>query len=148
MLDGREWRKEEGGEPLEVADTLYADDTGEFFLERADAVKDVPLLVKFLERFGLFVHVKLPGQKKSKSVLLYHAAPKAAYRDFATFVDKKGYKECFDDIPVGGGSSIHVESSAKYLGSLITSDGKDTADVEARIRQANGASGSLLKYVF
>jgi hypothetical protein len=32
-------------------------------------------------------------------------------------------KECF------------VESSAKYLGSLITSDGKDTADVEARIRQ-------------
>jgi len=41
-----------------------------------------------------------------------------------------------------------VESSAKYLGSLITSDGKDTADVEARIRQANGASGSLLKCVF
>jgi hypothetical protein len=105
VLDGREWRKEEGGEPLEVADTLYADDTGEFFLERADAVKDVPLLVEFLERFGLFVHVKLPGQKKSKSVLLYHAAPKAAYRDFATFVDKEGYKECFDDIPVGGGSS-------------------------------------------
>jgi hypothetical protein len=31
---------------------------------------------------------------------------------------------------------------------LITSDGKDTADVEARIRQANGASGSLLKCVF
>jgi hypothetical protein len=27
VLDGREWRKEEGGEPLEVADTLYADDT-------------------------------------------------------------------------------------------------------------------------
>ena len=41
-----------------------------------------------------------------------------------------------------------MESSAKYLGSLITSDGKDTADVEARIRQANGAFGSLLKCVF
>jgi hypothetical protein len=38
VLNGREWRKErvegggdgEGGELLEVADTLYADDTGEF----------------------------------------------------------------------------------------------------------------------
>ena len=65
---GREWswRKErveggadgEGGELLEVADTLYADDTGEFFRSRADAVQDVPLLVEFLEKFGLFVHVK------------------------------------------------------------------------------------------
>jgi hypothetical protein len=46
--------------------------TGEFFKTRADAVQDVPRLVDFFERFGLFVDVKLPGQKKSKSVLLYH----------------------------------------------------------------------------
>jgi hypothetical protein len=32
-------------------------------------VQDVPLLVDFFEQLGLFVHVKLPGQKKSKSVL-------------------------------------------------------------------------------
>jgi hypothetical protein len=38
-------------EPLEVADTLYADDTGEFFKTRADAVQDVPLLVEFLAKF-------------------------------------------------------------------------------------------------
>jgi hypothetical protein len=31
---------------LEVADTLYADDTGEFFETRADAVHDVLLLVR------------------------------------------------------------------------------------------------------
>ena len=73
VLDGREWRKEVSSEPLEVADTLYADDTGEFFKTRADAVQDVPLLVEFLAKFGLFVHVKLPGQKKSKSVLMYHS---------------------------------------------------------------------------
>jgi hypothetical protein len=36
VLDGREWRKEVSSEPLEVADTLYADDTGEFFKTRAD----------------------------------------------------------------------------------------------------------------
>ena len=91
VLDRREWRKErvegggdgEGGELLEVGDTLYADDTGEFFKTRADAVKDVPLLVDFFERFGLFVHVKLPGQKKSKSVLLYHEAPRSSHRDYS-----------------------------------------------------------------
>jgi hypothetical protein len=41
----------------------------------------VLLLVEFLEKFGLLFHVKLPGQKKSKSVLLYHEAPKASYSD-------------------------------------------------------------------
>jgi hypothetical protein len=39
---------------------------------------------------------------------------------------------------VGGGSSIHVEPSAPYLGSLLTSDGKDDEDVALRIRKANG----------
>jgi hypothetical protein len=47
-------------------------------------VQDVPLLVEFLEKFGLFVHVKLPGQTKSKSVLLYHEAPRASYSDYST----------------------------------------------------------------
>ena len=98
VLDGREWRKEVESEPLEVPDTLYADDTGEFFKTRADAVQDVPLLVEFLAKFGLFVHVKLPGQKKSKSVLMYHSAPKASYSDFSAFDG-----ECFDDIEVRGG---------------------------------------------
>ena len=65
----------------------------------------MPRLVKFLARFGLFVHVKLPGQNKSKSVLLYHAAPKASYTNFAAFDD-----DDFDDVPMGGGASIHVES--------------------------------------
>jgi hypothetical protein len=93
VLDGRAWEREEGAEELEVPDTLYADDTGEFFRLRAHAVQDVPRLVKFLARFGLFVHVKPPGQKKSKSVLLYHATPKASYTNFATSDD-----EDFDDV--------------------------------------------------
>jgi hypothetical protein len=41
-----------------------------------------------------------------------------------------------------------LESSAKYLGSWLTSHGKDTMDVEKRIKQASGALGSLLKCVF
>ena len=151
VLDGREWRKErvegggdgEGGELLEVADTLYADDTGEFFRSRADAVQDVPLLVEFLERFGLFVHVKLPGQKKSKSVLLYHEAPKSSYRNYSTLDG-----EDLSDIDVGDGKRIHVESSAKYLGSLLHSNGKDDADVTARVKKATGAFASLRHCLF
>jgi hypothetical protein len=42
---------------------------------------------------------------------------------------------------VGGGSSIHVEPSAPYFGSLLTSDGKDDEDVALRIRKANGMFG-------
>jgi hypothetical protein len=56
--------------------------------------------------------------------------------------------ECFDDIDVGGGSSIHVEPSAPYLGSLLTSDGKDDEDVALRIRRANGMFGSLQACLF
>jgi hypothetical protein len=89
------------------------------------------------------VHVKLPGQKKSKSVLIYHSVPKASYRDFSTFDG-----ECFDDIDVGGGSSIHVEPSAPYLGSLLTADGKDDEGVALRIRKVNGMFGSLQACVF
>ena len=133
----------EGGELLEVGDTLYADDTGEFFKTRADAVQDVPRLVDFFERFGLFVHVKLPGQKKSKSVLLYHEAPKASYRNYSTLDG-----EDFSDIDVGDGKSIHVESPAKYLGSLLHSHGKDDADVTARVKKATGAFASLKHCLF
>ena len=37
------------------------------------------------------------------------------------------------DIDVGDGKSIHVESSAKYLGSALHSNGKDDTDVAARV---------------
>jgi hypothetical protein len=58
VIHGREWRKEASSKPLEVSDTLYADDTSEFFKTRADAVCRTCccMLVKFLAKFGLFVH--------------------------------------------------------------------------------------------
>jgi hypothetical protein len=109
-------------------------------------VQDVPLLVEFLEKFGLLIHVKLPGQKKSKSVLLYHyhEAPKACYSDYDTLDGE----DLSDDIDVGDGNSIHVESSAKYLGSVLHSNGKDDADVTARVKKATGAFASLKHCLF
>jgi hypothetical protein len=38
---------------------------------------------------------------------------------------------------------MHIEESAKYLGSIIHRNGTDTADVDARIRSAKGAFGAL-----
>jgi hypothetical protein len=35
VLNGRAWERDGGAEELEVRDTLYADDTGEFFRLRA-----------------------------------------------------------------------------------------------------------------
>jgi hypothetical protein len=103
----------------------------------------MPLLVDFFERFGLFVHVKLPGQKKPKSVLLYHEVPKASYSDYCTLDG-----EDFSDINIGGGRSIHVEFLAKYLGSVLRSNGKDDADVTARVKEATGAFASLKHCLF
>jgi hypothetical protein len=37
------------------------------------------------------------------------------------------------------------ESSAKYLGSVLHSDGKDDADVTARVKKATGAFACLFK---
>jgi hypothetical protein len=79
--------------------------------------------------------VKLPGQKKSKSVLLSHGAPRASYSDYST-LDGEDFSDILD---VGDGKIIHVESSAKYLGSVLHSDGKDDADVTARVKEATGA---------
>jgi hypothetical protein len=54
-----------------------------------------------------------------------------------------------DDVPVGR-AHTHPRGVASHeyrLGSWLASDGKDTEDVEKRIKQATGAPGSLLKHV-
>jgi hypothetical protein len=76
-------------------------------------------------------------------VLLYHEAPKSSYRNYSTLDG-----EDLSDIDVGDGKSIHVESSAKYLGSLLHSNGKDDADVTARVKKATGAFASLRHCLF
>jgi hypothetical protein len=80
-------------------------------------------------------------EKNSKSVTVYHAAPRACYDDYSTFDGAN-----FSDVDLGGRATMHIEESAKYLylGSIIHRDGTDTFDVDARIRSAKGAFGALL----
>jgi hypothetical protein len=43
------------------------------------------------------------------------------------------------------GSTAAVVVSAKYLSGILTTDGKDEKDVEARIKKASGSFGGLRK---
>jgi hypothetical protein len=72
-------------------------------------------------------------------------APKASYSDYRTLDG-----EDLSDVDVGDRKSIHVESSAKYLGSVLHSNGKDDADVAARVKKkkATGAFASLRHCLF
>jgi hypothetical protein len=89
-------------EEVEVPDSLYADDTaGELFLSREDLQADVPERIKLFAKFGLFVHVGTK-EKKSKSVIVYHAAPRACYNDYSTFDGAD-----FSDVDLGGGATMH-----------------------------------------
>jgi hypothetical protein len=119
--------------------TIY--DTGELFLTRADLQADVPELIKLFAKFGPFVHVGTT-EKKSKSVIVYHAAPRPCYGDYCTFDGTD-----FSDVDLGGGATMHIEESAKYLGSIRwngrASSVTDRGDAELRTaealhQQANG----------
>jgi hypothetical protein len=77
-------------------------------------------------------------------VLLYHEVPKASYRDYSTAPSTARTFRTY--IGVGDGKNIHVESSAKYLGSVLHSNSKDDADVTARVKKATGACASLKQH--
>ena len=99
-------------------------------------------------------HSKEPtGIKESKSVLLFVAAYDSRYTD-PTNYDAHVRGRSTDDyislgrVSVGNGHSIPVVESAKYLGSILSRDGTDKADVEARIASASKVFGALRKIIF
>ena len=44
--------------------------------------------------------------------------------------------------------AVAVVDSAKYLGGILTTDGKDVKDVETRIKKAGSAFGAMRKFFF
>jgi hypothetical protein len=112
--------------------------------------KDTPLLFQLLEDFGLEAHSRPPGStKESKTLVVFLAAPKSCYKDCGKLV-LRGARSGGDlgDVDVGGGRTIHVAESAKYLGSLVHRNGSDRPDVLARIKSAKGAFGCLRRCLF
>ena len=135
---------------MRLSETLYADDTGAYFLSREDLEKDTPLLFQLLEDFGLEAHSRPPGStKESKTLVVFLAKPRPFYKDYSKLVLHGADRGAdLSDVDVGRGRTIHVAESAKYLGSIVHRDGSDRPDVLARIKSARGAFGCLRKCLF
>ena len=133
------------GTPFELNDSEYADDTAVLFDSRKSAVEYCPLLVNHFRQYGMEIHtgdVRDP-EKKSKTEILFVAAPPSTYKDPTTFDNVD-----LGVIPLGGGRFFPIVAQFCYLGCLLTRDCSDDADVQSRIDKAAGAFGSVRKEVF
>ena len=133
------------GTPFELNDSEYADDTAVLFDSRQSAVEYCPLLVNHFRQFGMEIHtgdVRDP-EKKSKTEILFVAAPLSTYKDPTTYDNVD-----LGVIPLGGGRFFPIVAQFCYLGCLLTRDCSDDADVQSRIDKAAGAFGSVRKEVF
>ena len=133
------------GTPFELNDSEYADDTAVLFDSRQSAVEYCPLLVNHFREYGMEIHtgdVRDP-EKKSKTEILFVAAPLSTYKDPTTYDNVD-----LGVIPLGGGRFFPIVAQFCYLGCLLTRDCSDDADVQSRIDKAAGAFGSVRKEVF
>ena len=142
VLTGRRYNTK--GEEFTLADSEYADDTAVLFPCRESLELYLPLMIAHFAKFGLEIHIgtRTP-EKDSKSEILFVSAPSKMYSDPATYDGRD-----LSDVELGDGKYMPVVDIFKYLGSLLTRDCKDTADVEARINAASHAFGALRQCLF
>ena len=81
--------------------------------------------------------------KKSKSEVLFCAKPLHMYEDQETFDNTD-----LSDIELGNDFFIPVVEKSCYLGSIVTRNCTDEADVDNRIEKAGAAFGALRKPLF
>ena len=173
VLTGR--RHTTGGAPDEfsVAESEYADDTGEVFCSRADAQVQTPRLMHHYGRWGLDVHagsigppplpppplpapppppspsppspppLQPPKATTSKTELLFCAAPLHTYSNPATFDGAD-----LSALLLPGRRYMPVVSKFCYLGDMLSRSCDDTFAVSARVESAGKAFGALRKCVF
>ena len=133
------------GEVFSFEDSLYADDTAILFVDRSSAETYCPLLVQHFKQFGMDIHVgdKRNANSKSKTEILFVAAPPSTYNDPSTYDG-----ENLGPISVDEFHYFPVVDKFCYLGSFLTRDCKDDSDVLARINSAGGAFGAERKALF
>ena len=93
------------------------------------------LIFRTFRRLGLTCHVGRSGSK-SKTEAMYFPPPRSSYEDANTL-----------PLEVDGGV-VTFTQAFKYLGSLVTSNLDDSAEVDARIRSASAAFASLRVQLF
>ena len=111
--------------------SLYADDAALMFSNRQDLVKATNIIYSLLKRFGLMMHVG-SGDKASKTEAMFIPGYGRQHSDGDT-----------SRYTVNGTGFIDFTTIFPYLGSKITSDCKDDADIDNRIIQASKMFGSL-----
>ena len=142
VLTGR--RCNTKGEEFALSDSEYADDTAVLFPCRESLEVYLPLMIAHFAKFGLEIHVGTRTPKKdSKSEILFVSAPSKMYKDPTTYDGRD-----LTDVELGNDKYMPVVDIFKYLGSLLTRDCTDTADVEARINAASHAFGALRQCLF
>ena len=140
VLSGRRYNTK--GEEFSLPDSEYADDTAVLFVSRESLVESTPLLIAHFARFGMEIHVGLPD-KLSKSEILFVAAPEHTYEDSSTYDGAD-----LTNVELGDGRYLPVVDIFKYLGSILSRDCRDDADVHARIDAASHAFGALRECLF
>jgi hypothetical protein len=113
--------------------SLYVDDGSFMFETKEDMKKGATVLYHHMKRFGLLMHIGKDGGK-SKTEALYIAPPGSS----ATDADRS--KIIVDHTDQG---YVTFNQKFTYLGSIITEDLDDGAEIRARIGKANGILHSL-----
>ena len=112
------------GETFNVGDSVYADDTALPFCSRADVEQQTPELMTHFGRWGMEVHAGSVS-KKSKSEVLFCAAPPSAYTVPSTFDGAD-----LSPILLPGGMHMPIVERFPYLGDVVARDGSDSAAVQ------------------
>ena len=143
MLTGRRFAAK--GDEFGVNDSEYADDTAAMFVSRESLARYCPPLVEHFHSYGMDIHtgdVCFPD-KKSKTEVLFVAAPPSTYKDPSTYDNRD-----VSNIELGGGRFFPVVERFCYLGTILTRDCKEDENVTAHIDAAGGAFGSMRKPLF
>ena len=142
VLTGRRYNTVRNSEEFDLPDSEYADDTAVLFPSREEVESSIPPLLAHFLKFGLEIHVGTP-EKSSKSEILFVSAPNRTYTDPGTYDGRD-----LSNIELGNGVFIPIVKRFVYLGSVLTTDCSDAADVEARISSASRAFGSIRECLF
>ena len=135
VFAGRPVRTRKDAVNFEVTSSLFADDGAFLYGSREELQKGMDLIFKTFRRLGLTCHVGRAGSK-SKTEAMYFPPPRSSYEDANTL-----------PLEVDGGL-VTFTRAFKYLGSIISSNLDDSAEVDSRIKSASAAFASLRSQLF
>ena len=146
VLTGR--KSSADGDPVEVPDSEYADDTGVPICSRLDVEEQTPRLLLHFSRWGMEVHAGLLDSagtviKGSKSEVLFCSAAPSTYADASTFDGAD-----LSHILLPAGAFMPVVEKFPYLGDFLSRSCSDACAVDYRIETAGKAFGALRSCLF